>query len=218
MPATVSSTSQPEKKKQRESNQGRRESRSRSRSRGPQRREQDTINFQVPQKDTQRHGDTTGVQTPPPPPANPPKRDELAELKRLNAQLLAEIKQQQENFILLSDPHTPTRMGSSVSKDTFPDLSITTGNVTVMWSHTGENLGVSGATQYIKDLETAQYLMDPSKSNTESNQTMEKIIRYHPGDAAALMKSLLDKYLPVHPKTPLPPYSGQPNLKLDEDI
>ncbi|XP_077541275.1 uncharacterized protein LOC144153518 [Haemaphysalis longicornis] len=34
----------------------------------------------------------------------------------------------------------------------------------------------------------------------------------------ALMKSLLDKYLPVHPKTPLPPYSRQPNLKLDEDI
>ncbi|KAH9370436.1 hypothetical protein HPB48_008676 [Haemaphysalis longicornis] len=32
------------------------------------------------------------------------------------------------------------------------------------------------------------------------------------------MKSLLDKYLPVHSKTPLPPYSGQPHLKLDEDI
>ncbi|KAH9380197.1 hypothetical protein HPB48_003321 [Haemaphysalis longicornis] len=32
-------------------------------------------------------------------------------------------------------------MGNSVAKDTPPDLSITTGNVTAMWSHSGENLG-----------------------------------------------------------------------------
>ncbi|KAH9370070.1 hypothetical protein HPB48_001947 [Haemaphysalis longicornis] len=41
---------------------------------------------------------------------------------------------------MLLDPHTPTR-SNSVSKDTSPDLTITTGNVTAMWSHTGKNLG-----------------------------------------------------------------------------
>ncbi|KAH9366593.1 hypothetical protein HPB48_010913 [Haemaphysalis longicornis] len=54
-----------------------------------------------------------------------------------------------------------------------------------------------------KILRLLRYLMDHSKSKTESNQTMQKMIHSHPGDSVALMKSLLDTYLPVHSKTPL---------------
>ncbi|KAH9368955.1 hypothetical protein HPB48_001023 [Haemaphysalis longicornis] len=104
------------RKKQREVTKGRRtsrESRSRSKSRGPSRersktRSRSRSRGRTPSAKRRSAEDATAVQvswaqmlspraqTPPPPPPNPPNRDELAELKRLNAQLLAEIKQQRE--------------------------------------------------------------------------------------------------------------------------
>lgn len=56
------------------------------------------------------------------------------------------------------------------------------------------------------------------KSKIKLKNTMQKIIHFNTGESTVLVKSFNAKYLPVHPKTPLPPYSGQPNLKLDEDI
>ncbi|KAH9374551.1 hypothetical protein HPB48_016372 [Haemaphysalis longicornis] len=97
-----------QRKKQRGSSQGHRESRSRSRSRGPFRDERKVRSTSKPRRRTpsakrRTAEDATGVQTPPPPNPNYPKRDELADLKRLHAQLLAEIKQQrQENRQLYS--------------------------------------------------------------------------------------------------------------------
>ncbi|KAH9360654.1 hypothetical protein HPB48_004786 [Haemaphysalis longicornis] len=90
-----------------------RESRSRSKSRGPARgrsktRSRSRSRGGTPSAKRRSAEDATAVQvswaqmlspraqTPPPLPPNPPNRDELAELKRLNAQLLAEIKQQRE--------------------------------------------------------------------------------------------------------------------------
>ncbi|KAH9371930.1 hypothetical protein HPB48_016986 [Haemaphysalis longicornis] len=42
-------------------------------------------------------------------------------------------------FTLPSDAHTPKRIDNSVSKDTFPERTIITRNVTDIWPHTGEN-------------------------------------------------------------------------------
>ncbi|KAH9378583.1 hypothetical protein HPB48_009950 [Haemaphysalis longicornis] len=108
------------RKKHRGSSRGRRESRSRSTSRGPSRdgskaRSTSRSRRRTPRANRRTAEDATGVQvswaqmlspragTPPSAIPNPPKRDELAELKRLNAELLADNKQQrQENRQLQS--------------------------------------------------------------------------------------------------------------------
>lgn len=45
------------------------------------------------------------------------------------------------NLTLLNDPHTPTRTGNSVSRDTSPDLSLLRGSLDITWTNTMENLG-----------------------------------------------------------------------------
>lgn len=48
---------------------------------------------------------------------------------------------QQQEFILLTDPLVPTRRGNSVTKDTSPDLSIISNETSATWCNTGEDLG-----------------------------------------------------------------------------
>ncbi|KAM7314956.1 uncharacterized protein ISCGN_004740 [Ixodes scapularis] len=63
-----------------------------------------------------------------------------------------------------------------------------------------------------------RYLIDPAKSKTTSQHTMDKVIHQHVGDTRHLLATLKTRYLPTHPTEPLPPYSGSPNPLLDEDI
>lgn len=48
---------------------------------------------------------------------------------------------EQEHLTLLNDPETPTRTGTSVSRDTSPDLTLLAGTLDITWTNTQNNLG-----------------------------------------------------------------------------
>lgn len=48
---------------------------------------------------------------------------------------------EQDHLTLLNDPQTPTRTGTSVSRDTSPDLTLLAGSLDITWTNTQENLG-----------------------------------------------------------------------------
>ncbi|XP_037558252.1 uncharacterized protein LOC119435475 [Dermacentor silvarum] len=48
---------------------------------------------------------------------------------------------EQHNLTLLNEPDTPTRMGTSTTRDTTPDLSLLMGTLDVSWQNVGTNLG-----------------------------------------------------------------------------
>lgn len=47
----------------------------------------------------------------------------------------------QNHITLLNEPQTPTRLGTSTSRDTSPDLSLLAGSLDVSWTNTGTSLG-----------------------------------------------------------------------------
>ncbi|XP_037579698.1 uncharacterized protein LOC119462422 [Dermacentor silvarum] len=48
---------------------------------------------------------------------------------------------EQHNLTLLNEPDTPTRMGTSTTRDTTPDLSLLMGTLDASWQNVGTNLG-----------------------------------------------------------------------------
>ncbi|KAH7953635.1 hypothetical protein HPB49_010781 [Dermacentor silvarum] len=48
---------------------------------------------------------------------------------------------EQHNLTLLNEPDTPTRMGTSTTRDTTPDLSLLMGTLDASWQNMGINLG-----------------------------------------------------------------------------
>ncbi|XP_037577104.1 uncharacterized protein LOC119459377 [Dermacentor silvarum] len=48
---------------------------------------------------------------------------------------------EQHNLTLLNEPDTPTRMGTSTTRDTTPDLSLLMGTLDALWQNVGTNLG-----------------------------------------------------------------------------
>ncbi|XP_040072031.2 uncharacterized protein LOC120844346 [Ixodes scapularis] len=48
---------------------------------------------------------------------------------------------EQEHLTLLNDPQTPTRTGTSVSRDTSPDLTLLAGTLDITWTNTQDSLG-----------------------------------------------------------------------------
>lgn len=48
---------------------------------------------------------------------------------------------EQHNLVIMNEPDTPTRMGTSTSRDTTPDLSLLRGDLDLTWQNKGTNLG-----------------------------------------------------------------------------
>lgn len=78
--------------------------------------------------------------------------------------------------------------------------------------------GLSGRLSTSKTWNLPRYLIDPTRSRTETCKTIETIMHKFQGSEQSLITALRDRYLPEVEEDHLPDYTGAPNLELDKAI